>query len=62
MKEISELLKKNDIRALSYKRNGNIIIADTNIGKVVIKKNKIEISFNTTKYKYNDIYFEEDGK
>ncbi|MBQ2946464.1 MAG: hypothetical protein IJE04_01245 [Bacilli bacterium] len=40
MKEISELLKKNDIRALSYKRNGNVIIANTNIGKVVIKKNK----------------------
>ena len=40
MKEISELLKKNDIRALSYKRNGNVIIADTNVGKVVIKRNK----------------------
>ncbi len=40
MKEISELLKKNDIRALSYKRSGNVIIADTNIGKVVVKKNK----------------------
>lgn len=40
MKEISELLKKNDIRALSYKRSGNVIIADTNIGKVVIKRNK----------------------
>ena len=40
MKEISELLKKNDIRALSYKRSGNVIIADTNVGKVVIKRNK----------------------
>ena len=40
MKEISELLKKKDIRALSYKRSGNVIIADTNIGKVVIKRNK----------------------
>jgi len=40
MKAISELLKKRDIRALSYKKSGNIIIADTNIGKVVIKKNK----------------------
>ena len=40
MKEISELLKKNDIRALSYKRNGNVIIADTTVGKVVIKRNK----------------------
>ena len=40
MKAISELLKKSDIRALSYKKNGNVIIAQTNIGKVVIKKNK----------------------
>ena len=40
MKEISELLKKNDIRALSYRTDGNVIIADTNIGKVVIKRNK----------------------
>ena len=40
MKEISELLKKNDIRALSNKRSGNVIIADTNVGKVVIKRNK----------------------
>lgn len=40
MKAISELLKKRDIRALSYKKDGNVIIAETNIGKVVIKKNK----------------------
>lgn len=40
MKEISELLKKCDIRALGYKKKGNVVIADTNIGKVVIKKNK----------------------
>ncbi|MDO4962740.1 MAG: hypothetical protein Q4E75_01375 [bacterium] len=40
MKEISELLHKNDIRALSYKKEGKVIIADTNIGKLVIKKNK----------------------
>ena len=39
MKEINELLKKNSIRALSYKKNGKAIFADTNIGKVVIKKN-----------------------
>ena len=39
MKRINELLKKNDIRALSYKKSGNVIVADTNIGKVVIKKN-----------------------
>ena len=40
MKEISDLLKRNDIRAHSYKKEGNVVIADTNIGKVVIKKNK----------------------
>ena len=40
MKEISDLLKKKDIRAHSYTKNGNAIIADTNIGKVVLKKNK----------------------
>ena len=40
MKEISELLKKKDIRASSYRTVGNVVIADTNIGKVAIKKNK----------------------
>lgn len=39
MKRINELLKKNDIRALGYKKKGNVIIADTNIGKLAIKKN-----------------------
>ena len=40
MKEISELLKKKDIRASGYRKFGNVVIADTNIGKVAIKKNK----------------------
>lgn len=40
MKEINELLKSHDIRALSYRKQGNVIIADTNVGKVTIKKNK----------------------
>ena len=40
MKVISELLKSCDIRAISYRKKGNIVIADTNKGKVVIKKNK----------------------
>lgn len=40
MKAISELLKSCDIRALSYRKSGNVVIADTNKGKVVIKKNK----------------------
>ena len=39
MKQINEILKKNDIRALSYKKEGKVIFADTNKGKVVIKKN-----------------------
>ena len=45
MKKINELLKKNNIRALSYKRHGNVIIADTNIGKVVLKKIIIKIIY-----------------
>lgn len=40
MKEISELLKKYDIRALGYKKDGNVIVADTNIGKLVLKPNR----------------------
>jgi len=47
MKEINKLLKKNDIRALSYKKIGKVIIADTNIGKVAIKEN------NNKDYIYN---------
>jgi len=39
MKEINSLLKKNDIRALSYQKKGKVIIADTNIGKIAIKPN-----------------------
>ena len=47
MKEINSLLKKNDIRALGYKKKGKVIIADTNIGKIVIKEN------NNKDYIYN---------
>lgn len=47
MKEINTLLKKNDIRALSYKKIGKVIIADTNIGKIAIKEN------NNKEYIYN---------
>ncbi len=65
MKEISDLLKKNDIRALSYKKIGNVIIADTNIGKVAIKKNKnkdyIYNYLNTRNFNYYpDILSEEE--
>jgi len=47
MKEINSLLKKNDIRALSYQKKGKVIIADTNIGKIAIKPN------NNKDYIYN---------
>jgi len=39
MKEINELLKKNDLRATSYKKIGNVVLATTNKGKYIIKKN-----------------------
>ena len=39
MKEISDLLKENDLRAYSYKTIGNVVIADTNDGKYAVKKN-----------------------
>jgi len=39
MKKINSILKKNDIRALSYVKKGKVLIADTNIGKIAIKKN-----------------------
>jgi hypothetical protein len=40
MKEINEILKKNDIRTRGYQKIGKVIIADTNIGKLAIKENK----------------------
>lgn len=39
MKEISELLKRSDLRAYSYKTIGNVIIVSTNDGKYAIKIN-----------------------
>lgn len=65
MKEISELLKSHDIRALGYKKEGNVVIADTNIGKVAIKKNKnkdfIFDYLNTRNFNYYpDILSEDD--
>ena len=39
MKKINELLKKNNIRALKYQKKGKVVIADTNMGKIAIKKN-----------------------
>ena len=47
MKEINDVLKEKGIRALSYKKIGNVIIANTNLGKVAIKKNsKKEYIYN----------------
>ena len=47
MKQINEILKKNDIRALGYKKIGKVIVADTNIGKIAIKENnKKDYIFN----------------
>lgn len=40
MKEISELLKSHDIRAHSYRKCGNVIISDTDKGKIVLKRKK----------------------
>ena len=39
MKEINKFLKENNIIAYSYKKIHNVVICDTNIGKIVIKKN-----------------------
>ena len=44
MKEISDVLKKNNIRALNYEKLGNVIIVNSNKGKFVIKKNNIDSS------------------
>ena len=56
MKEINELLKKNEMRATSYKKLGNVILVDTNVGKVVIKKcankNHIYNYLNTRNFDY----------
>jgi len=64
MKEINEILKKNDIRALSYKKKGKVIIADTNIGKVAIKENKnkeyIYNYLNTRSFNYYPEIIESD--
>lgn len=65
MKEISELLKSHDIRATGYKKKGNVVIADTNIGKVVIKKNKnkdyVYNYLNTRNFDYYPDILEKDN-
>ena len=42
MKEINELLKKNGIRSVSYRKDGNVTYVNTNKGTFVIKKNNID--------------------
>lgn len=42
MKEINEILKNNGIRTTSYKKDGNIILVNTNKGMYIIKKNNID--------------------
>ena len=42
MKEINDLLKKNNIRSIGYKNKGNVVIVDTNKGKYVVKENNID--------------------
>ena len=65
MKEISELLKIHDIRAHSYKKCGNTIIADTNHGKVVLKKSRnkdyIFDYLNTRNFDYYPQYINENN-
>ena len=64
MKQINEILKKNDIRALGYKKIGKVIVADTNIGKLVIKENKdkdyIYNYLNTRSFNYYPEIIESD--
>ena len=64
MKQINETLKRNDIRALGYKKVGKVIVADTNIGKLVIKENKdkdyIYNYLNTRSFNYYPEIIESD--
>lgn len=46
MLKVFQLLKKNNLKTRSYKKNGKVILVDTNEGKKVIKKGKNNI------YKY----------
>ena len=64
MKEINEILKKNDIRSRGYKKIGKVIVADTNVGKLVIKENKdkdyIYNYLNTRSFNYYPEIIESD--
>ena len=47
MLEIAEILKKNNLKTRSYRKNGKVILVDTNKGKKVIKETK-----NSNIYEY----------
>lgn len=40
MKILNEILKKNNLRATSYEKIGNVFKVNTNNGKFIIKKTK----------------------
>ena len=43
MLKVFQLLKKNNLKTRSYKKNGKVIVVDTNEGKKVIKKSNNNI-------------------
>ena len=43
MLKIYEVLKKNNLKTRSYRKNGKVVVVDTNEGKKVIKKGKNNI-------------------
>lgn len=42
MKEINDVLKKNEIRTKGYRKNGKVVFADTDKGLFIVKKNNID--------------------
>ena len=43
MKELISILKKHDLRTKSYEKIGNVIVIDSNKGKLVLKKKNTDI-------------------
>ncbi len=66
MKQISNLLKKHDLKANSYRKLGKTTLIDTNDGKVIIKEknrnqDKIYNYLNSRSFRYYpEIIFEDD--
>ena len=66
MKQISNLLKKHDLKANSYRKLGKTTLINTNDGKIVIKEknnnqNKIYDYLNSRSFRYYpEIVFEDD--